>query len=122
LVIGRRCAAAYQAEHTLVHELAARMGADYIEPDLVSTKDHVLVAGHENEIEQTTNVARRAEFAGKPPPRNGALRRATSLVPDAHAARHKVHPCTFCAQSALLLLDCRLETISAPLDGSSTNN
>jgi glycerophosphoryl diester phosphodiesterase len=39
------------------------MGADYIEPDLVSTKDGVLVARHENEISTTTDVASRPEFA-----------------------------------------------------------
>jgi len=41
------------------------MGADYIEPDLVSTKDHVLVARHENEISGTTDVADRSEFADR---------------------------------------------------------
>ena len=47
LVIGHRGASGYRPEHTLAaYELAARMGADYVEPDLVSTKDHVLVARH----------------------------------------------------------------------------
>jgi glycerophosphoryl diester phosphodiesterase len=41
------------------------MGADYIEPDLVSTKDHVLVARHENNIKDTTNVADHPEFADR---------------------------------------------------------
>ena len=41
------------------------MGADFIEPDLVSTKDHVLVARHENEISGTTDVASRPEFAAR---------------------------------------------------------
>ena len=41
------------------------MGADFIEPDLVSTKDHVLVARHENEIGGTTDVASHPEFAGR---------------------------------------------------------
>jgi glycerophosphoryl diester phosphodiesterase len=41
------------------------MGADYIEPDLVSTKDHVLVARHENEISGTTDVADHPEFASR---------------------------------------------------------
>ncbi|GGW28433.1 glycerophosphoryl diester phosphodiesterase [Streptomyces caelestis] len=40
-------------------------GADWIEPDLVPTKDHVLVVRHENEISQTTDVARRPEFADR---------------------------------------------------------
>nr|MBA3748234.1 glycerophosphodiester phosphodiesterase [Solirubrobacterales bacterium] len=53
-------------EHTLAsYELAARMGADYIEPDLVATKDHVLVARHENEISGTTDVADHPEFAAR---------------------------------------------------------
>ncbi len=64
LVIGHRGAAGYRPEHTLAsYELAARMGADFIEPDLVCTKDHVLVARHENEIGATTDVARHPEFA-----------------------------------------------------------
>ncbi len=63
IVIGHRGASAYRPEHTLAaYELAIEMGADYIEPDLVSTKDGVLVARHENEISGTTDVASRAEF------------------------------------------------------------
>jgi glycerophosphoryl diester phosphodiesterase len=66
LVIGHRGASGYRPEHTLAsYELAARMGADFIEPDLVSTKDHVLVARHENEIGGTTNVADHPEFANR---------------------------------------------------------
>ncbi|MBB5873166.1 glycerophosphoryl diester phosphodiesterase [Allocatelliglobosispora scoriae] len=66
LVIGHRGASGYRPEHTLAsYELAARMGADFIEPDLVSTADHVLVARHENEISGTTDVASRAEFADR---------------------------------------------------------
>jgi len=66
LVIGHRGAAGYRPEHTLAsYELAARMGADYVEPDLVITKDGVLVARHENEIGSTTDVASRPEFAGR---------------------------------------------------------
>ncbi len=66
LVIGHRGAAGYRPEHTLAsYELAARMGADFIEPDLCSTKDHVLVARHEPEIGGTTDVASRPEFAGR---------------------------------------------------------
>ena len=66
LVIGHRGASGYRPEHTLAsYELAARMGADFIEPDLVVTKDHVLVARHENEIGGTTDVARRPEFASR---------------------------------------------------------
>ncbi|MEO7061654.1 MAG: glycerophosphodiester phosphodiesterase family protein, partial [Lapillicoccus sp.] len=66
LVIGHRGASGYRPEHTLAsYELAARMGADYIEPDVVSTKDHVLVVRHENEISGTTNVADHPEFASR---------------------------------------------------------
>ncbi|WP_189056093.1 glycerophosphodiester phosphodiesterase [Longimycelium tulufanense] len=66
LVIGHRGAPGYRPEHTLAsYELAARMGADYIEPDLVSTKDGVLVTRHENEIGGTTDVASRPEFADR---------------------------------------------------------
>ena len=64
LIIGHRGAAGYRPEHTLAsYELAARLGADYLEPDLVSTKDGVLVARHEPEIGGTTDVARHPEFA-----------------------------------------------------------
>ena len=66
LIIGHRGAAGYRPEHTLAsYELAARMGADYVEPDLVTTKDHVLVARHEPNITDTTNVADHPEFAGR---------------------------------------------------------
>jgi glycerophosphoryl diester phosphodiesterase len=66
LVIGHRGASGYRPEHTLAsYELAARMGADFIEPDLVSTKDHVLVARHENEISGTTDVESRPDFADR---------------------------------------------------------
>ncbi|KQX76387.1 glycerophosphodiester phosphodiesterase [Aeromicrobium sp. Root472D3] len=63
-VFAHRGASGYRPEHTLAaYELAIRMGADYIEPDLVSTKDGVLVARHENEISGTTDVADHPEFA-----------------------------------------------------------
>jgi glycerophosphoryl diester phosphodiesterase len=66
IIIGHRGAAGYRPEHTLAsYELAARMGADYIEPDLVSTKDHVLVARHEPNITDTTDVADHPEFASR---------------------------------------------------------
>ncbi|WP_020518927.1 glycerophosphodiester phosphodiesterase [Catelliglobosispora koreensis] len=66
LVIGHRGASGHRPEHTLAaYELAARMGADFIEPDLVITADGVLVARHENEISGTTDVATRTEFAGR---------------------------------------------------------
>ena len=66
IVIGHRGASGYRPEHTLAsYELAIQMGADYIEPDLVSTKDGVLVARHENEISGTTDVASRPEFSDR---------------------------------------------------------
>ncbi len=66
VVIGHRGSAGYRPEHTLAsYTLAARMGADFIEPDLVSTKDHKLVARHEPEISATTNVADHPEFAAR---------------------------------------------------------
>ncbi len=65
-VFGHRGASGYRPEHTLAaYELAIRLGADYIEPDLVSTKDGVLVARHENEISGTTDVADHPEFADR---------------------------------------------------------
>jgi glycerophosphoryl diester phosphodiesterase len=66
LVIGHRGASGYRPEHTLAsYRLAIEMGADYIEPDLVSTKDHVLVTRHENNIADTTDVAAHPEFASR---------------------------------------------------------
>ncbi|MFP5283869.1 MAG: esterase-like activity of phytase family protein, partial [Actinomycetes bacterium] len=66
LVIAHRGASAYRPEHTLAaYALAIRQCADYVEPDVVSTGDGVLVARHENEISTTTDVATRAEFADR---------------------------------------------------------
>ena len=66
LVIGHRGASGYRPEHTLAaYELAIRQCADFIEPDLVSTRDGVLVARHENEISGTTDVAARPQFASR---------------------------------------------------------
>lgn len=57
LIIGHRGASGHRPEHTLAsYRLAAEMGADFVEPDLVSTKDGVLVARHENEIGGTTDA------------------------------------------------------------------
>jgi len=65
-IYGHRGAAGYRPEHTFgSYRLAARMGADYIEPDLVSTKDHVLVARHEPAIGGTTDVGDHPEFASR---------------------------------------------------------
>ncbi|MEQ1492661.1 MAG: glycerophosphodiester phosphodiesterase family protein, partial [Terricaulis sp.] len=66
LIIAHRGASGYRPEHTLAgYQLAIEQGADFIEPDLVMTKDHVLVCRHENEISQTTNVADHPEFADR---------------------------------------------------------
>ncbi|WP_243773696.1 glycerophosphodiester phosphodiesterase [Actinomadura barringtoniae] len=66
IVVGHRGAAGYRPEHTIAsYELAAQLGADYIEPDLVPTKDGQLVARHENEIGGTTDVSKHPEFAGR---------------------------------------------------------
>jgi glycerophosphoryl diester phosphodiesterase len=66
LVIGHRGAAGWRPEHTAAaYTYGVQTGADWIEPDLVPTKDHVLVVRHENEISQTTDVARHPEFADR---------------------------------------------------------
>ena len=64
IVIAHRGASGHRPEHTLeAYALAIQMGADFIEPDLVSTKDGVLVARHENEIGATSDVAEK--FPGR---------------------------------------------------------
>ena len=69
IVIAHRGASGYLPEHTLAgYELAIRMGADYIEPDLQFTSDGVLVAMHDDTLQRTTDVAEK--FA----PRNGEYR------------------------------------------------
>ena len=66
IVIGHRGASGYRPEHTLAaYRLAIRQGADFIEPDLVSTADGHLVARHENEIGGTTDVADHPEFTDR---------------------------------------------------------
>lgn len=66
LVVGHRGASALRPEHTLAaYAKAIEDGADFIEPDLVATKDGVLVARHENDITETTDVAARPEFAAR---------------------------------------------------------
>jgi glycerophosphoryl diester phosphodiesterase len=64
IIIAHRGASGYRPEHTLAsYELAIDLGADYIEPDLVITKDGILIARHENEISATTDIANHPEFA-----------------------------------------------------------
>jgi glycerophosphoryl diester phosphodiesterase len=66
IIIAHRGASGEQPEHTLAsYELAIAQGADFIEPDLVLTKDGVLVARHENEISATTDVADHPEYANR---------------------------------------------------------
>lgn len=66
LVIAHRGASGVRPEHTMdAYRVAVADGADYIEPDLVMTRDGVLVCRHENEISGTTDVAQRAEFAAR---------------------------------------------------------
>ncbi|MCT2560030.1 glycerophosphodiester phosphodiesterase [Tsuneonella sp. YG55] len=66
MIIAHRGASGERPEHTLAaYERAIDAGADFIEPDLVVTKDLVLVARHENELSDTTDVAAREEFADR---------------------------------------------------------
>jgi len=66
LVIGHRGASGYLPEHTLEsYQRAARLGADFVEPDLVMTKDGHLIARHEPLLDGTTDVATRPEFADR---------------------------------------------------------
>jgi len=72
IVIAHRGASGLRPEHTLAaYDLAIAQGADFIEPDLVLTKDGVFVARHENDITGTTDVAEHPEFAA---------RRATKII------------------------------------------
>jgi glycerophosphoryl diester phosphodiesterase len=66
LIAGHRGAPGYLPDHTLEgYKLAIEMGADFIEPDLVATKDGVLVARHEPMMSETTDVSARPEFASR---------------------------------------------------------
>jgi glycerophosphoryl diester phosphodiesterase len=66
IIIAHRGVSGMRPEHTLAsYQLAIEQGADFIEPDLVLTKDNVFVARHENDITGTTDVATRPEFAGR---------------------------------------------------------
>ena len=72
IVIAHRGASGYRPEHTRsAYELAFALGADAVEPDIVATRDGVLVVRHENEISGTTDVASRSVFAD---------RRATKVI------------------------------------------
>lgn len=66
LVVGHRGASGYLPEHTLeAYGRAIDMGADFVEPDLVVTRDGVLIARHEPNITSTTNVATLPQFASR---------------------------------------------------------
>ena len=66
LIIAHRGASGYYPEHTLEgYKRAIELGADFIEPDLVATKDGRLVARHEPLLDATTDVTKRPEFASK---------------------------------------------------------
>jgi glycerophosphoryl diester phosphodiesterase len=66
IVIAHRGASGERPEHTLAaYTLAIEQGADFIEPDLVLTRDGVLIARHENEISETTDVSAKPEFADR---------------------------------------------------------
>ena len=66
IVVAHRGASGYLPEHTLeAYKMAIDMGADYIEPDLVVTKDGVLIARHEPMLSGTTDVSNRPEFASR---------------------------------------------------------
>ena len=66
LVFGHRGAPAHRPEHTLAsYALAIADGADFVEPDLVPTKDGVLIVRHENNLSETTDVSARPEYAAR---------------------------------------------------------
>ncbi|MFD2261475.1 glycerophosphodiester phosphodiesterase [Lacibacterium aquatile] len=66
LIVGHRGASGYLPEHTLAaYKMAIEMGVDFVEPDLVVTKDGVLIARHEPMMSGTTDVANRPEFASR---------------------------------------------------------
>ncbi len=66
IIIAHRGASGYLPEHTLAaYDLAIDLGADYIEPDLVITKDGVLIARHDRYLSTTTNVADHPEYAAR---------------------------------------------------------
>jgi glycerophosphoryl diester phosphodiesterase len=66
LVIAHRGASGYRPEHTLAsYTLAIEQGADYIEPDLVATRDGHLIARHEPLLDDTTDVKSRPQFADR---------------------------------------------------------
>lgn len=66
IIIGHRGASGERPEHTAAaYRLAIEQGADYLEPDIVVSKDGILMVRHENEIGATTNVSTKEEFASR---------------------------------------------------------
>jgi len=66
VIVGHRGAPAYRPEHTAAsYELAIEMGVEFIEPDVVVSRDGVLVVRHENELSRSTDIASRPEFADR---------------------------------------------------------
>ena len=66
IVFGHRGVAAFRPEHTLEsYKLAIQLGADFVEPDVVPTKDGILIARHENDLSGTTDVSDHPEFADR---------------------------------------------------------
>jgi glycerophosphoryl diester phosphodiesterase len=66
LIVAHRGASGYRPEHTIEgYKLAIEMGADFIEPDLVSTRDGVLIVRHEPMLSGTTDVSEKPEFASR---------------------------------------------------------
>src|SRR5947209_1364657 len=62
-IIGHRGACGHRPEHTLAsYELGIELGADFIETDIVPTRDGILICRHENELSRSTDIAARAEF------------------------------------------------------------
>lgn len=111
LIIGHRGASGYRPEHTRsAYELAFRLGADAVEPDIVATRDGVLVLRHENEISGTTDVAFRPEFAD---------RRTTKLIDGARLTGWFTEDFTWAELSTLRAVE-RLPAVrqaSASFDG-----
>ncbi len=111
LIIGHRGASGERPEHTRASYLRAiEEGADFIEPDLVMTRDGVLVCRHENDISETTDVAGHPEFA---------VRRATKMIDGETRTGWFTEDFTFAELSALR---CRerlpaLRPASAAFDG-----
>ena len=97
VVIGHRGAPAYRPEHTAAsYELAIDLGAELIEPDVVVSRDGVLVVRHENELSLSTDVAARPEFADRRTTKqvddqvvHRLVRRGLHARRAAHAARRR---------------------------------